>query len=126
MAGCRNFLDGASTSLLCTAPPFVAPWLLLSRCSYVLSAVIAPTVLARVKASFLEVLEMADWACYDHASWSDILANCDGGLAGMPAEVREYLVERPKAYLNFEEFDYGGAATAGFKVMLTTTTMTMT
>ena len=32
----------------------------------------------------------------------------------MPAEVREFLVGRPKCHLNFEEFDYGAASTEGF------------
>eukprot|EP01052_Picozoa_sp_SAG31_P003426 SAG31_NODE_132_length_23398_cov_14.557620_5_plen_341_part_00 len=72
-------------------------------------------MLTKVKSSFLEMLELADFACYDHASWADILRECPGGLASMPSEVRAYLSERPKAYLNFEEFDYGSASTAGFK-----------
>ena len=70
-------------------------------------------VLGRVKSSFLEVLDLADCACYDHASWADILSDCDP--AALPPEVDAYLHRRPKAYLNFEEFDYGGASTAGFK-----------
>lgn len=69
-------------------------------------------VLARVKTSFLEVLELADCACFDHASWADIL---DGyGYDDLPPEVRDFLIGKPKAFLNFEEFDYGSASTEGF------------
>ena len=71
-------------------------------------------VLKKVKTSFLEVLDMADCACYDHASWADILEGCDPDA--LPPEVDAYLHRRPKAYLNFEEFDYGEASVGGFQV----------
>lgn len=69
-------------------------------------------VLTRVKKSFLEVLELADCACFDHPSWADIL---DGYCYDdLPPEVRDFLIGKPKAFLNFEEFDYGSASTEGF------------
>lgn len=69
-------------------------------------------VLERVKKSFLQVLDLADCACFDHASWSDIF---DGySYEDLPREVRDFLVGRPKCFLNFEEFDYGSASTEGF------------
>lgn len=69
-------------------------------------------VLARVKKSFLEMMDLADSSCFDHASWSDIFEGYS--LEDLPKEVRNYMVGRPKAYLNFEEFDYGAASTQGF------------
>ena len=57
-------------------------------------------------------VDLIDNPGFDHASWADILE--PHTLADAPAEVRTYM-DKPKCFLNFEEFDYGDMSTKYFK-----------